>query len=90
MRESSIESDLRIGVEAKGGECLKFSSPQRVGVPDRIVLMPGAQIVFVETKAPDGDVKSWQERCHTMLRSMGFRVEVIWTPQQVTAFLKTL
>ena len=27
-----------IGVEAKGGECLKWASPGRRGVPDRIIM----------------------------------------------------
>lgn len=88
MLEEAIETDLRIGVETKGGQCIKWTG--RKGVPDRIVLMPNAKIVFVETKAPDGDVKSWQDRCHKMLRGLGFRVEVIWTPQQVNRFLETL
>lgn len=90
MRESSIEGDLVIGVEAKGGECLKFVSPGRRGPPDRIVLMPGSKIIFVETKAPDGVLKSWQSRYHVMLRALGFRVEVIWTPAQVNRFLCSL
>lgn len=89
-RESSIETDLRIGVEVKGGQCLKWTSPGRVGAPDRIVLMPGQRIVFVETKAPDGTLESWQERFHKMLRGYGFRVVVIWTPEQVNTFLATL
>ena len=79
---------MRIGVEAKGGQCIKWTG--RKGVPDRIVLMPGANIVFVETKAPDGVVKSWQDRCHKMLRLLGFRVEIIWTLRQVNVFLKTI
>lgn len=90
MRESSIETDLRLGVEAKVGECFKWVSPGRVGVPDRIVLMPGKTAIFVETKAPLGVLKSWQDRCHKELRRLGFRVEVIWTPQQVNEFLESL
>ena len=89
MHEESVERDLRLGIEAKGGECLKFTSPGRKGVPDRIILING-RVIFVETKAPDGVLKSWQERCHKMLRSNGQRVEVLWTQQQVNHFLATL
>ena len=88
--ETSIETDLRIGVEIKKGLCLKWTSPEYRGVPDRIVMMPNARIKFVETKAPDGVVKSWQDRCHKRLRALGFEVWVIWTPAQVNSFLKTL
>lgn len=90
MLEEVVETDLVEGVEARGGECLKFTVPGRVGPPDRIVLMPGARIIFVETKAPDGVLKSWQKRFHTMLRLLGFRVEVLWTREQVQDFLLRL
>jgi hypothetical protein len=90
VTESSIETDLRIGVEAKGGECLKWTIPGRKGPPDRIVLMPHCEIVFVETKAPNGRLEPWQYRFHKMLRRLGFRVEVLWTPKQVNEFLETL
>ncbi len=95
VTESSIEADLRIGVEAKGGECWKWVSPGRKGVPDRIIFMPvrayeNPEAVFVETKAPNGRLESWQERCHKRLRRLGYRVEVIWTPEQVNEFLCSL
>jgi len=41
-------------------------------------------------KAPTGKVKPWQNRCHIALRLLGFRVEVLWTPEQVNKFLETL
>ncbi len=89
MRESKIEEKLRLGVEAKGGECFKWVSPNRSGVPDHIVVLPGA-IVFVETKAPLGELKPWQERCHARLRELGFDVEVLWTMGMVHEFLCSL
>jgi G:T-mismatch repair DNA endonuclease (very short patch repair protein) len=89
MRESKIEEVLRLGVEYKGGECFKWVSPNRSGVPDRIVVLPGV-IVFVETKAPNGELKSWQARCHARLTKLGFRVEVLWTVSMVHGFLCSL
>jgi len=35
-----------------GGMAVKFTSPGLDGVPDRIVLLPGRKIAFVELKAP--------------------------------------
>ena len=37
-RESTVEKRFRLAVEADGGLCLKFVSPGRRGVPDRLVL----------------------------------------------------
>ena len=50
MNEKLIERKLREGVKALGGLALKFSSPYHRGVPDRIVLMPGGRMYFVELK----------------------------------------
>ena len=51
MDEKTIESNLKKAVVSRGGLCVKFVSPSFAGVPDRIVLLPGGQVAFVETKA---------------------------------------
>ncbi len=94
MRESKIETALRKGVEALGGTCEKFVSPGRVGVPDRLICWPAKKygdpvVEFVETKAPDGDIESWQERDHVRRREMGFQVWVIWNMEQVETYLRS-
>ena len=52
MREKSIEQELVRAVRTAGGLCAKWVSPGLDGVPDRIVLMPGGRLAFVEVKAP--------------------------------------
>ena len=52
MREKVIEHKLLTEVKKIGGLALKFVSPGYDGVPDRIVLLPGGKIGFVEVKAP--------------------------------------
>lgn len=85
--EKDIERRLRKTVEARGGLCLKWVCPGWSGVPDRIVLMPGARIYFVETKRPKGGVvgklqKWWTEK----LRALGFPVYLLFTIDEVVAF----
>lgn len=41
-------------VEQLGGLCLKWVCPGWAGVPDRIILLPGGRVMFVETKRPKG------------------------------------
>ena len=50
--EKVIERKLRDGVKklGRGAKCLKFESPGTSGVPDRMILLPGGRIVFVELK----------------------------------------
>lgn len=54
MKESEIEARLVRGVKALGGVAYKFVSPGNVGVPDRLVVLPGGRVIFVELKAEGG------------------------------------
>ena len=90
MRESEIEAALRGGVALLGGIAYKFVSPGRVGVPDRIVVMPGGVTVYVELKAPGKKPEPHQEREHERLRERGHRVYVIDSLDGVQALLKEL
>ena len=52
MREKTIEKKLADAVKGRGGLAPKFTSPGFDGMPDRIVLLPGGRMAFVEVKAP--------------------------------------
>lgn len=49
--EKNTERYLCRMVKALGGECYKWVSPGCSGVPDRIVILPGGKIFFVELKS---------------------------------------
>ena len=74
LLEKDIERHLREGVKALGGWCLKFVSPGFTGVPDRIVLMPGGKLCFVELKRPGQHERQRQAFVQKHLRRMGFPV----------------
>jgi hypothetical protein len=87
--ESAIEKKLRARVKAHGGQCLKWVSPGESGVPDRIVLLPGGRVVFVETKRPKGGKLSpLQNHWGRVLRGLGFEVWVVWNPGDLAEFEK--
>ena len=48
--EASTEEYLVARIKALGGKCLKFVSPGTAGVLDRLVLLPGGTVLFVEVK----------------------------------------
>ena len=50
MLERDIEKALVKRIKALGGLCEKFVSPSNIGVPDRLVTLPG-EILFVELKS---------------------------------------
>ena len=60
LRERDIEKELKEAVEASGGLCYKWVSPGNNGVPDRIVILPGGEICFVELKTATGQVSPIQ------------------------------
>ena len=74
MLEKDIERHLRDGVRALGGLCLKFVTPGFTGVPDRIILLKGGVVAFVETKRPGQRERQRQAFVQRILRRMGFPV----------------
>ena len=89
MRETRVERTLTAEVKVLGGWAIKFL-PSVAGLPDRIVLLPGGRLVFVETKAPSGTTAPHQTVVHRRLRQLGFTVEVLSTPDQVRAWVAAL
>ncbi len=90
MNEADVESALYEGVEALGGLCIKLNPLWNIGIPDRLVLLPGGRIIFVELKKPDGKLHGKQRKWwpRTLAR-LGFRLEVLWSVEQVECFLRS-
>ncbi|WP_026664859.1 VRR-NUC domain-containing protein [Butyrivibrio sp. FC2001] len=74
MDEKQIERNLVKKAEKMGGRALKFVSPGLSGVPDRLVLLPGGHIGFVELKRPGEKMRNLQEKRKAQLESLGFLV----------------
>ncbi|MBR0411089.1 MAG: VRR-NUC domain-containing protein [Eubacterium sp.] len=74
MQERDVERKLKERVEALGCMCLKFVSPGYTGVPDRMILLPGGEMFFVELKAPGKKERPRQKYVQQKLRDMGFTV----------------
>lgn len=88
--EKRLEKKLREAVKKMGGQALKLYSMSVTGLPDRMVLMPGGRIWFVELKSEGAKPTPSQESFHKKLRGLGFWVEVISTDEQLQDFLNHL
>lgn len=77
VREDVIERHLVNEVKKAGGIAYKFVSPGRRAVPDRLVLLPGGKVIFVECKAPGEKPRPDQLREHARLFALGHQVIVL-------------
>lgn len=85
--EKLIENKLKKAVEKQQGWCLKFWPISFAGFPDRIVLLPGGKIYFVELKSPIGKLSLLQESRIAYLRKLGFLVWVIALENELENFI---
>lgn len=87
MKEATIERKLVSAAKMRGGICPKWVSPGYDGVPDRIVLLPGGKIGFVEVKAPREKPRPLQLARHNRLRQLGFKVYILDGTDQIGGIL---
>ena len=85
--EKRVEKIFADAVKKMGGMAVKFVSPGLDGVPDRIVLLPGRKIAFVELKAPGKKPRPLQIKRMRQLECLGFPVYVIDGVEQIGGVL---
>ena len=90
MREKTIEAKLVQAVRTKGGLAPKFTSPGFDGVPDRLVLLPGGKMAFIEVKAPGKTMRPLQKRRKRQLEGLGFLVFCLDRPEQIGGILNAI
>jgi len=85
--EKTLERKLCRKVKDLGGWPIKISSQFIKGLPDRLILMPGGFIYFVELKTTKQKPRKIQVFVHNKLMSLGFTVTIIDSSISLEAFL---
>jgi len=75
--EKYIEQKVCEYAKERGMAAYKFTSPARMAVPDRLFIVPGGTVFFVEMKRPGAVPTPAQVREHIRLTSLGVKVYVI-------------
>lgn len=88
--EHEIEAAVVKAFKLRNGLCFKFVSPGVSGVPDRIGLLPGSKVAFIETKAPGKQLRPLQEKRKRQLESLGFLVFKIDSKDQIEEVLNEI
>lgn len=90
MREKETEAKLVKAVRKLGGLAPKFVSPGLDGVPDRLVLLPGGKMAFIELKAENRKMRPLQVKRKRQLEALGFLVYCIDRPEQIGGILNEI
>lgn len=87
MLEKTIEKQLTTEVRKRGGHAYKLVSPNRAGMPDRLVCLPGGYSAFIELKAPGEKPRPIQQVRHKELQALGQRVYIVDGVHQIKEVL---
>lgn len=90
MRERDLERYTTMVIKLHGGLALKFISLGYAGVPDRLVLMRGGKMCFMELKAPGRKPRPLQVRRIEQLRALGFKVYVVDGKEEIGGIINAL
>jgi hypothetical protein len=89
-RESAVERHLIKLVRDRGGLTIKMAPAGQVGVPDRLVLLPGLEPILVELKAEGGHLSPAQQFWHQQAADRGFFTATVFGKVGVQTLMKEL
>ena len=87
--EKVLEKYLVSEVKSLGGWAVKLLSGLVTGLPDRLCLLPGGVVAFVEVKTTGKKATPRQLIVHKKLRQLGFRVEVLDSKEAVNNLINS-
>ena len=90
MRERDVESYLVKQMAGHGIQCVKYVPDQLPGMPDRLCLLPGGRVLWVELKTKGGRLSELQKYRHQWLRKLGHEVRVVWSREQVDELIESI
>lgn len=88
VKESTIEAELRRRVLERGGLCEKIMVVGQRGFPDRLVVLPGARMFFIEVKRPRrGRLSPHQRAYAARLEALGVAVVLVKNSEDIDRLL---
>lgn len=75
-------------VKFVGGKAWKFIFPGNAGVPDRLVLLPGGKVWFVELKTESGQLSVQQRYAKKELEKLGHNYFLLRGEDGINEFME--
>jgi hypothetical protein len=78
LKEEAVETELVMRVRAIGGRAEKVQVLSRRGFFDRLVVLPGGKVFFVECKRPKGGrLSPHQIERHRVYKALGVAIAIV-------------
>jgi Holliday junction resolvase len=78
MTEQQIQAKKIKQLEAKGFYVIKLIRTNKNGIPDLLVIPPGADVIFIEVKKPGNKPSKLQEYRMKELNEHGIKTQVFY------------
>lgn len=88
VSEKAIERYLCDQIKNLGGVCLKYSSANTTGYPDRVALLPGGRTIWIELKSKGKKPTKLQTIRIDQLASLGHQVFVADSKERINEILE--
>lgn len=88
--EKQIEAFCIREASKRGGKAVKGNAVNTKGFPDRIIMLPGGKVGFLELKRPGGKPTKLQKHWLKQLDALGCVASVADTKEAVVAFMDDL
>lgn len=89
MREAQLEGYFVSACRREGWKAIKLM-PSEKGVPDRMVIIPGGEILLVELKTETGRLSPAQREWHRRAGVLGVHVYVVKGPKEVKQWIESI
>lgn len=90
VSEKSIERYLAELAKQNGLLCLKYSNPNMVGYPDRLLVLPGGNVIWVDLKSKGRKPTRIQHMRIAELTGMRHLVKVIDNKADIDELIKSI
>lgn len=88
VSEKAIERYLVEQAKQNGLPCLKYSNPNMVGYPDRLLVLRGGSVIWVELKSKGRKPTKIQQMRMNELTDLGHLVKVIDNKADIDELIK--